>query len=143
MSTRQKRGKRVKPNNWNHFHGFEEIKTELSAFLSQEAVRLQLRRLAVGTEMYAPEGSGVFFTLLLSRNIPALLHICNIRLRLPLVDAVQNGCKEVTMRSVDTGVAVLIVPSLSHTGRSALDCLCVVSKSQYIAVQCSCNDCYC
>ena len=127
-STRQKRGKgtrkrvaasTVMPKNWTDFLRIDENKTELFAFLSPEAICLPLVLLADRKELCPTDGSGVICSptdSCLARLAPCSQEEADTRLLLHAADAVQTGCKKVTIRSVDTDVLVLDVSSFSKTG---------------------------
>lgn len=143
-STRQKRGKgtrkrvappTVMPKNWKDFLRCDENKTELFSFLSCEAVHLPL---AQGKELYATDGTGVLCSpteLCLACLAPCSHEEADTRLLLHVADAVQKGCKKVTIRTVDTDVVVLAVASFN---KIAPDELWVAfgsgSSFRYIAV---------
>ena len=90
------------------------------AFLSREAVHLPI---ADGKELCATDGSGVVC-------FPAESYLVNLapcsqaevdtRLFLHVADAVQKGCKKVTIRTVDTVVEVLGVALFSKTAPDQL-----------------------
>ena len=122
-STRQKRGKgtrkrvaasTVMPKNWTDFLRIDENKTELFAFLSPEAIRFHLVLLADRKELYATDGSHTDSCL--ARLAPCSQEEADTRLPLHAADAMQNGCKKVAIRTVDTDVLVLDVASFSKTG---------------------------
>ena len=122
-STRQKRGKgtrkrvaasTVMPKNWTDLLRIDENKTELFAFLSPEAIRLHLVLLADRKELYATDGSPTDSCL--ARLAPCSQEEADTRLPLHAADAMQNGCKKVAIRTVDTDVLVLDVASFSKTG---------------------------
>ena len=105
------------------------------AFLSRRVVHLPL---AEGKELYATDGSGVLCSPAESYVAcldPSSQEEADTRLLLHVADAVQNGCKKVTIRTVDTDVVVLAVASFS---KIVPDELCVAfgvgSSFRYIAV---------
>ena len=125
----------VLPKNWKDFLRVDENKTELFAFLSREAVNLPLPQ---DKELYATDGSGVLCS-------PAESHLAGLapcsheeadtRLLLHVADAVQKGCKKVTIRTVDTDVVVLAVASFSKAAPDELWIAFGVGSSfRYIAV---------
>ena len=81
-------------------------KTELFSFPSQEAVGLPFTQ---GMEHYTTDGTGVLCSSE-EANVaclaPCLQEEADTRLLLHVADAVQKGCKKVTIRTVDTDVVV-------------------------------------
>ena len=143
-STRQKRGKgtrkrmapsTVMPKDWKDFLGVDQNKTELFAFLSHKVVRLPL---ADGKELYASDGSVVVCSpaeSYLARLALCLQEEADTRLLLHAADAVQKGCKKVTIPTVDTDVVVLAVASFSKIAPDELWVAFGVGSSfWYIAV---------
>ncbi|KAK1888362.1 Fibrinogen-like protein 1, partial [Dissostichus eleginoides] len=143
-STRQKRGKGIRkrvapstvmPKNWKDFLRCDENKTDLFAFLSRRVVHLPL---AEGKELYATDGSGVLCSPVesyLACLAPCSQEEANTRLLLHVADAVQKGCKKVTIRTVDTDVVVLAVASFSKIAPDELWVAFGVGSSfHYIAV---------
>ena len=143
-STRQKRGKgtrkrvapsTVMPKNWRDFLRCDENKSELFTFLTHEVINLPL---AEGKELYATDGSGVLCSP--AESDSAYLAPCSqveadTRLLLHVSDAVQKGCKKVTMRTVDTDVVVLAVASFRKIAPDELWVAFGVGSSfRYIAV---------
>ena len=122
VSTREKRGKDIRrrvapstlmPKNWNDFLRINENKTELFAFLSRVAVR---HSVGEGKEIYATDGSRVLCSPVescLAHLAPCSQEEADTRLLLHVADAVQKGCRKVTIRIVDTDVVVLAVASFS------------------------------
>ena len=104
-------------------------------FLSHEAVHLPLPQ---GKELYATDGSGVLCSSAeshLSQLAPCSQEEADTRLLLHVADAVQKGCKKVTIRTVDTDVVVLAVASFSKTTADELWIAFGVGSSfRYIAV---------
>ena len=143
-STRQKRGKGIRkrvapstviPKNWKDFLRVDQNKTELFSFLSHKTVRLPL---AEGKEMYATDGNGVLCSPAesdLAHLAPCSQEEADTRLLLLAADAVQKGCKKVTIRTVDTDVVVLAVASFSKIAPDELWVAFGVGSSfRYIAV---------
>ena len=86
--------------------------TELFAFLSLEVVRLPL---AESNELYATDGSGVLCSPAESycaRLSPCSQEEADTCLLLDAADAVQKGCKKVTILTVDTDVVMFAVVGL-------------------------------
>ena len=97
------------PKNWKEFLRCDENKTELFSFLTHEAVN---RPTPEGKELYATDGTEVHCSpadLCTDGLAPCLQEEADTRLFLHVADAVQKGCKKVTIRSVDTDVVVLSV----------------------------------
>jgi hypothetical protein len=121
-STRQKRGKGTRkrvapsnlmPKNWKDFLRVNENKTELFFFLSHEIVHISLTE---GKELYATDGSEVLCApgdSCLTHLAPCSHEEADTRMLLHVADAVQKGCRKVTIRTVDTDVVVLAVASFS------------------------------
>ncbi|KAK1887154.1 Peptidoglycan hydrolase FlgJ [Dissostichus eleginoides] len=143
-STRHKRGKgtrkrvapsNVMPKNWKDFLRCDENKTDFFAFLSRRVVHLPL---AEGKELYATDGSGVLCSpaaSYLACLAPCSQEEADTRLLLRVADAVQKGCKKVTIRTVDTDVVVLAVASFSKIAPDELWVAFGVGSSfYYIAV---------
>ena len=143
-STRQKRGKGIRkrvapstvmPKNWKDFLRCDENKTNLFAFLPRRVVHLPL---AEGKELYATDGSGVLCSpaeSYLACLAPCSQEEADTRLLLHVADAVQKGCKKVTIRMVDTDVVVLAVASFSKIAADELWVAFGVGSSfHYIAV---------
>ena len=111
------------------------ISTELFAFLSLEVVRLPL---AESNELYATDGSGVICSPVESycaRLSPCSQEETDTRLLLVPVEAVQNGCKNVAMLTVNTDVVMFAVASFSKTVPGQfLFAFGVASNCRYIAV---------
>lgn len=125
----------VMPKNWKDFLLVNENKTKLFAFLSREAVHLHLEE---GKELYATDGSEVFCSpaeSYLARLAPCSQEEVDTRLLLHVADAVQKGCKKVTIRTVDTDGVVLAVASFSKTAPDEVWVVFGVGSSfRYIAV---------
>ena len=101
------------PKNWKDFLRCDENKTELFSFLAREAVNLPV---AQGKELYATDGTGVLCStadLCVACLAPCSQEEADTRLLLHVADAVQKGCKKVTICTVDTDVVVLAVASFS------------------------------
>ena len=143
-STREKRGKgtrkrtapsTVMPKNWKDFLRVNENKTELFAFLSRQTVHLSV---AEGKEIYATDGSGVLCSpagSYLARLAPCSQEEADTRLLLHVADAVQKGCKKVTIHTVDTDVVVLAVALFSKIAPDELwVAFGVGSRFWYIAI---------
>jgi len=143
-STRERRGKGTRkrvapstlmPKNWKQFLRDDENKTELFAFLSREAVHLPLTE---GKELYATDGREVLCSpaeSYLASVAPCSHEEADTRLLLHVADAVQKGCKKVTIRTVDTDVVILAVASFSKIAPDELWIAFGVGSSfRYIAV---------
>ena len=107
----------VMPKNWKDFLRVNENKTELFAFLSHKAVHLSV---AEGKEIYATDGSGVLCSpagtpcpMFTRGGRHSSTSACGRCCILHVADAVQKGCKKVTIRTVDTDVVVLALGSFS------------------------------
>ena len=109
----------VKPNNCKDFLGIDENKTDLFAFLSPKLFvfpwhcRQMARNCMHQTEVELS-------ALLLSHTALALLHVRKRRLTLVYVCLWQvmcewDTCRKVTIRTIDTHMAVLTVASFSKT----------------------------
>ncbi|XP_034062878.1 uncharacterized protein LOC117540355 [Gymnodraco acuticeps] len=120
---------------WKDFLRCNENKTDLFAFLSRRVVHLPL---AEGKELYATDGSGVLCSpaeSYLACLAPCSQEEADIRLLLHVADAVQKGCKKVTIRTVYTDVVVLAVASFSKIAPDELWVAFGVGSSfHYIAV---------
>ena len=105
------------------------------AFLSRQTVHLSV---AEGKEIYATDGSGVLCSpagSYLARLAPCSQKEADTRLLLHVADAVQKGCKKVTIRTVDTDVVVLAVASFSKIAPDELwVAFGVGSRFRYIAI---------
>ena len=137
-TTRQKRGKvpsTVMPKNWKDFLRVDQNKTELFGFLSREAIRLPI---ADGKEMYATCGIEVLCSLAesdLTSLAPYSHEEADTRVLLHVADAVQNGMREMAIRTVDTDVVVLAVASFNNINPDELwIALRTGSSLRYIAV---------
>jgi len=143
-STRQRRGKGARkrvapstlmPKNWKEFLRVDENKTELFAFLSREAVHLPVTE---GKELYATYGCEVLCPpaeSYLARLMPCSQEKADTRILLHVADAVQKGCKKVTIRTVDTDVVILAVALFSKIAPDELWIAFGVGSSfRYIAV---------
>lgn len=143
-STRQKRGqgtrKRVSPStlmpkNWKDFLRVNENKTELFSFLSRVVFNLPVPD---GKKLYATDGSEVLCStseLDLTHLAPCSHEEADTRIFLHVADAVQKGCKKVTIRTVDTDVVVLAVSTFKKTAPDELwIAFGVGSAFRYIAV---------
>ena len=81
--------------------------------MARESINLPV---ALGKELYATDGTGVLCSpadLCVARLAPCSQEEADTRLLLHVADAVQKGCKKVTIRTVDTDVVVLAVASFS------------------------------
>ena len=143
-STREKRGNGIRrrvapstvmPKNWSDFLRVNENKAELFAFLSHVAVSLSVGE---GKEIYAADGSRVlcsFAESCLAHLAPCSQEEADTRLLLHVTDAVQKGCRKVTIRTVDTDVVVLAVASFSKIAPGELwVAFGVKSSFRYIAI---------
>jgi hypothetical protein len=124
------------PKDWiKDFLRVDQNKTELFAFLSHKVVHLPL---ADGKELYASDGSAVLCSpaeSYLARLALCLQEEADTRLLLHAADAVQKGCKKVTIPTVDTDVVVLAVASFSKIAPDELWVSFGVGSSfRYIAV---------
>ena len=130
-STRQKRGKAVRngvaplnvmPNTCKDFLRCDENKTALFSFLTREAICLPV---AQGNELYATYGTGVLCSpadSCVAFLSPCLREEADTQLLLHVVDAVQKGCKKVTIRTVDKDVVVLAVGFLWCWAELLINC---------------------
>ena len=102
----------VMPKNWKYFVSVNKNKSELFAFLSYTAVHLSV--IAEGKEMYATDGSRILCSpaeSYLAHLAPCTQEETDTQLLLHVADAVQNGCKKVTICTVDTMVILAVVHS--------------------------------
>ena len=100
------------PKNWKDFLRVDENKTELFGFLSQHAISIAV---AERKEVYATHDQMVLCSPAqcdMKNLTPCSHEEADTRLLLHVSDAVQKGCKKVTIRTVDTDVVVLAVAML-------------------------------
>ena len=125
----------VMPKNWSDFLRVNENKTELFTFLSCVAVCLSVGK---GKEIYATDGSRDLCSPVescLAHFAPCSQDEANTWLLLHVANAVQKGCRKVTIHTVDIDVVVLAVGSFCMIARDELwVAFGVKSSIWYIAI---------
>ena len=104
----------VMPKNWKDLLRVDQNKTELSGFLSREAIHIPI---ADGKDMYATCGTEVLCSPAesdLTSLAPCSHKEVGTRLLLHVADAVQKGIRKVAIRTVDTDVMVLAVAPFNN-----------------------------
>ena len=121
-TARQRRGKgtrrRVQPNpkiagNWQAFLRIEENKTELFAFLGQQAVTIHDERKVVSTSGKLILTNSPIEDV--SRLFPCTHEEADTRLLLHAAHAAATGCQRAMVRTVDTDVVVLCTALFTQT----------------------------
>ena len=128
-TTRQKRGKGIRrqvtpttrlPHNWKDFLHVDENKTQLFKYLSLQVMSLSPTK---GKVIYATIGEDVLSTDTdadVENLAPCSQEEADTRLLLHAADAVQKGCSNICIRTVDTDVVVLAIAKFAQVNPNKL-----------------------